>query len=154
MLNTPENYAKTLSQFDHVRADVSALARDLGFLAERVERAEAVKASRAELAQCREAVAAARKTFTLAADKVAEITRRIYSLGPGDDDRARALRSCQGKRQYRTAEAAGQGAAHAKLQGSTDELRIYECSLCWSYHLTSRSLEDFAASIPEKGGTP
>lgn len=53
-------------------------------------------------------------------------------------------RACIGKKGYRSPEAAGQGAAKAKASGSTDELRIYACPFCGSYHLTKSSLESIA----------
>lgn len=54
--------------------------------------------------------------------------------------------SCTSKRRYRTPEAAGAAADSAHAKGSTAELRVYACVFCAGFHLTHRTLEEFAAA--------
>lgn len=61
-----------------------------------------------------------------------------------EDTRDLLHEACIGKKGYRTPELAGIGAAKAKASGSTDELRVYACPFCGSYHLTKRTLEEIA----------
>jgi len=141
---TPENYAKTLSQLDHLRAEVVAMHRNVMEQEMRLADLEFDKVTKTMLEKCRTDIDAAKKALLPLMDRVAEVTRRVYGFGPDTDDRARALRSCQGKKQYRSPEGAGAAATSAKTKGSTDELRIYKCDICWSYHLTSVPLATFA----------
>jgi hypothetical protein len=69
----------------------------------------------------------------------------VETAAPIEYDRDEALRSCNGKKQYRTFEHAGQIAALRRKgrEGYRGELRVYECVICGSFHLTSVSLERF-----------
>ena len=55
-------------------------------------------------------------------------------------------RSCQQKRSYTTAEAAGQAAADRVAAGEQHDLRVYQCFFCKGFHLTKRKLEEFQQS--------
>lgn len=66
---------------------------------------------------------------------------------PVDLDSARKareayMRSCAEKKVYRTPDAAGSAAAYRRAAGAP-ELRVYKCTYCQHYHLTSATLEDF-----------
>jgi hypothetical protein len=50
---------------------------------------------------------------------------------------------CIKKKAYYTAKAAGDAANSAKLNGSNDILRIYECPYCQKFHLTKMTSEEF-----------
>lgn len=52
--------------------------------------------------------------------------------------------SCGKKKRYATVAHAGRAATSARAQGSTDDLRIYECPLCRGYHLSKVPLEKLA----------
>jgi hypothetical protein len=68
-----------------------------------------------------------------------EVERQVGANGI--DARAAMERSCQGKRAYATAERAGAAAESRNVPG----LRVYECPFCRQFHLTSRTLDAFAA---------
>ncbi len=49
--------------------------------------------------------------------------------------------SCFKKKSYNTARAAGKAADRAHQNGSTDNLRVYDCLYCGGFHLTKVPLE-------------
>lgn len=63
-----------------------------------------------------------------------EMLVRVTQRRDGQDG---ATKTCLGKRSYRTADAAGQAAQHAKRARDVAYLRVYDCQLCGGYHLTS-----------------
>lgn len=79
------------------------------------------------------------------AGKLHQIANDIYDVAEGEEDsRAQEAlrimeRSCQSKRSYDTAEAAGQAAKDREVEG----LRIYKCTFCEGYHLTKLKMETF-----------
>ncbi len=73
--------------------------------------------------------------------RLADLRQRVEVVGTGEQVRAvAAVSACNGKRQYRSLQAAGMAANSAKSNGSTDELRIYQCSACQLFHLTKVDL--------------
>lgn len=83
------------------------------------------------------------------AGKVRQIANDIDDLAEEHDGDAGAQaleamrRSCQTKRAYSSAEAAGQAAADRKRDGAEEDLRVYQCPFCKEFHLTKSKLEDF-----------
>jgi len=79
-------------------------------------------------------------------EDMAEISRAIEHQRSGrfGDQTTAMERSCLGKRAYPTPERAGQAAAGRGVDG----LRIYQCSFCNQYHLTSRTLAAFHGLDP------
>lgn len=59
--------------------------------------------------------------------------------------RERARRSCLAKRSYLTISGAGEAAAHFVKARPDTPLRVYPCTFCNGFHLTSTPLEDFTA---------
>ncbi len=77
--------------------------------------------------------------------RLADLRQRVEVVGTGERVRAvAAVDACNGKRHYRSLEAAGQAAESAKNRGSTDSLRIYQCGACQMFHLTKVGLLDQA----------
>lgn len=61
-------------------------------------------------------------------------------MTPRRDAEDEFLRSCQGKKRYRSPELAGRVAARRAVQG----LRVYgPCAFCSGFHLTSKTIEEF-----------
>lgn len=80
----------------------------------------------------------------LMADDLHEMAGTIEAERNGKfSDEATAMeRSCLGKRAYPTAERAGQAATGRTTRG-VDYLRVYHCTFCEQFHLTSRTLAAF-----------
>lgn len=62
----------------------------------------------------------------------------------GKDALAVMERSCQGKRRYSSPEAAGQAAQDRKDAGEGAELRVYACTFCGDFHLSSQKFATFS----------
>lgn len=72
----------------------------------------------------------------------------LASTLPVEDQKAAALRSCQGKRRYVSVEAAGASARQRRKDGCKDDLRIYDCPICRGAHLTKTKLGAIARVSP------
>lgn len=92
------------------------------------------------LTPAQELMLKAAKALRQSSDDLRELAGLLEDSVNGRADSYALERSCKGKKAYPTAERAGQAAASRPGV----ELRIYECEFCKEFHLTSKTMEEFA----------
>lgn len=71
-----------------------------------------------------------------------ELQVEAFKFDP-EAEREERIRSCQGKKKYRSAEAAGQAASSIGERRDVN-LRIYSCGFCDGFHFTKSDLAQYA----------